>query len=1020
MLRSFYQNRAAVVFIILAVALAGILSFRSLPIALYPQTAKPRIEVRLDRFLISRDHFWDLHGKVLESKFLALSRVSDVKGWYHDSSASWSVEFDWGVDDDEAKSKVEAVVNGIVLPSDWGKFDVFFARHSGRIFLSISSETRSSDELYDVLADRVKSRIEKMPGADFAFLSEPSSEYIRITLNPDTLLALNISPLQVEETIRANKYNRSLGALQSKAGIQFSVLTEKAARSVEALKNLVISERGSRPIRILDVADVEVLSETPDYLIRGNGQRGLIAGASPKPDVNIAKFCDEFEALVRQGVGEVGEDITVDVLVNPSNFIQDAVENLGQAVLIGMLIATIVIFLFLSSLAHTLVVAVAIPLSLLGGFSVMRLVGMELNLISLGAMALAVGMVVDGSVVVLENVVRHYREKSPRTIREVLDVTVAAVVQVRTAVTASLLTTVVVFTPLVFTAPLAYAVLGDLAKVIVCVLLISYLVTLFIVPPLLTASSGGRTKARFLGSVAGRFQRVIGRAESIYLGMLRRLFERRALRRGFFLAVFGLGALGLYLVLAQVHREVMAEPDSDKVWLVLNFDQQKEVKDSEDRIIPIEQVLAREFGHRMTHFFANVWMSGGAILCNLKDKGDLADFKKSLEDRFTNTPEIKYSVNKWNPSALRLPNPPVARIGVEGGSYDRKRQVLADIMGVVERVDGVGRVETLPSVHLENSFRLKFDDVQLAVWHGAQANQVQSSIESMIGFALSEKKVRKLQQGSESISVKLGFPKDYLTSSTALGNLLLRIDDDIYPVRHFAQIESRQNYSAVYTSGGEEEALIEVWQKESYSGSREELSKSIREAISAAPIEKKQLIYHPTETEIDENILSLLYALLFALALVWIVISLQFGKASDVAIIMIAIPLGLIGVAYSLYVFRSTLSVNSMLGMILLCGTAVNNSIIFLDFFNKSSAQDGQRPVTERLLDTARLRFRPILITTLTTILGMLPIALGFGHGGEILQPLGIAVCGGLGVSTCLTLFTIPTVICAWHRKVAV
>ncbi len=172
-----------------------------------------------------------------------------------------------------------------------------------------------------------------------------------------------------------------------------------------------------------------------------------------------------------------------------------------------------------------------------------------------------------------------------------------------------------------------------------------------------------------------------------------------------------------------------------------------------------------------------------------------------------------------------------------------------------------------------------------------------------------------------------------------------------------------------------------------------------------------QFIFHETGVEIKKSLKSLLSALSLALLLIILVLLIQFGSFQQTFVIMTAIPLGIIGVSFSLYFFSSTLSVNSMLGIILLSGTAVNNSIIFVDFFNQHSAKENKQQLQDSLLQTASLRLSPILMTTFTTILGMLPIAIAYGSGGEVLQPLGIAVCGGLGFSTFLTLYVIPLIL---------
>lgn len=203
-----------------------------------------------------------------------------------------------------------------------------------------------------------------------------------------------------------------------------------------------------------------------------------------------------------------------------------------------------------------------------------------------------------------------------------------------------------------------------------------------------------------------------------------------------------------------------------------------------------------------------------------------------------------------------------------------------------------------------------------------------------------------------------------------------------------------------------------VWPKESLKDSLQETRKKIlQEMEKEENLESESIIFEDPGAEINESLESLLWALLFSVFLILFVLLLQFGTFKESSIIMLAIPFGVIGVSFSLYLFKSTLSLNSMLGMILLAGTAVNNSILYLDFFKNSYKKSSLDELKSCLLEAASLRFKPILITTLTTIFGMIPLALAFGDGGEVLQPLGISVAGGLGVSTFLVLVLLPLIL---------
>lgn len=1009
MLSSFYKNIASVFFIIIAMIVCGIISFKSLPVALYPQTVKPKIEVNLQNFKVSREHFKDIYGQFFESKILALKGVQELQGWYEESSARWTIEFDWGIKEEDAKIQIESIANGMYLPNDWAPFRVDFARHSGDIYLSITSPSHTEEQLYELIFEKVKYAIDKIPGAGFVFLSKPKEDKIKITLLQEHLISLNLKSSEVLQAIKDHKYDLALGTMESKTGDAVSIASLKAVYSLDDLKEMIVAKRGEKMIRLVDVAEVNIESEVPKYFVRGNGKRGLIAGARPNPNVNIAEFCDLFEQTVREKIAQIDPSIQIDVLINPSTFIKDAINNVSESVATGMLIAIFIIFLFLASFWQTFVVAITIPISLLGGFILMKAIHLEVNLISLGAMALAVGMVVDGSIVVIENIVRHLKERQPASYFETLDVILKSVIEVRSAVIASLLTTVIVFAPLVFTAPLAYAVLGDLAKVVVCVLIIASFVSIMIVPALMLFRPKASDSKTGIKKISYIFQFFIEYLEKKYILLLSFLMNKPHHKKAVFLFLCLLFVAGGYLVIKNVKREIVAEPDSDKIWLVADFMDESDAEKSEEKFIPIEKTIQKEFGDKITHFYSNIWTKGGAILCNLKNKNDLPAFRKALEDRFTNTPDTKFFVEPWTPSALRLPHPSLVGLSIEGMPYEQKIEALQKIVEVVQRVDGVGRAKDYPYAQMKQSFKLTFDDELL--YRLETGLSIKSQIEETIKLALTDEFIKSLPTKQIPLPLYAGFPKKMISSEAALEHFLIREGENIFPVRHFARIDHSQRFATLFTDAGKEVAKMEVKEKASFEGSKTKLKEEVLAAIEKSLVPRENMVFFDPSEEINQNILSLVYALFIALVLIWIVISLQFGSIKQVGIIMLAIPLGMIGISFSLYLFNSSICVNSMLGMILLCGTAVNNSIIFIDFYNQLKATQKDLHLSEIILKTASLRLRPILITTLTTILGMIPIAFGFGHGGEILQPLGIAVCGGLGVSTFLTLFVIPLIL---------
>jgi multidrug efflux pump subunit AcrB len=279
-------------------------------------------------------------------------------------------------------------------------------------------------------------------------------------------------------------------------------------------------------------------------------------------------------------------------------------------------------------------------------------------------------------------------------------------------------------------------------------------------------------------------------------------------------------------------------------------------------------------------------------------------------------------------------------------------------------------------------------------------------IYDLVRYRLKERELFVTYLDAESIPVKMGFPEREWEGPQDISDLQIKVEDKVLPVRQFFTLAREKKWDTIYTKRGKELVSLAVKVKDSYTTKKEQVKKEVLKAIGKMNIDHSMLNFLDTEKEINENILSLVLAMTISLLLVWLIVNLQFASFSQSLIVMMVIPLGFVGASVALLLSGCPLSINSMLGLILLCGLAVNHSILYVDFFNAKRAVGGDN--YDSILAAADLRFRPIMLTKLTTILASLPIALSLGTGGEVLQALGITICGGLAISIPLTLYAVP------------
>ena len=1012
-----YKNPLIAVLIAFFIIVVGIKNYLGLPIALYPNTSKAVIRAYIDFRDISLIDFKAKYGTKVERALSSLENVEFVDGSYENGSAFWDTHFSWDVKTKKAEKDIEDVLSQLngMLPEAWGRFHSY-PRNSqnSEIAVSLSSGVFSQAELQKKFESRALGELESIKGVEGVGFFLPGKEYVRIELKPSLMEALGLSPDRIKKILFEKRYDEDLGQFDLGKN-HYHLLIPKRSKSLEELRNTLLYSQGGKHFRLEDFSEISIQTKHFSNLMKANGKKALVAFASVKSSGNISYVAEKVIETLERARDEVDSNISLNLLLNPSSFIEEAVKNVFLSILLGILIATLVIFLFLGSLSHTFVVALSIPLSVIGGFSLMALLGIEINLISLGALALSVGMVVDGAIVVLENIAKDLELKKPRNLKERSGLFFNSVAQIRSAVIASLLTTIIVFAPLSFTAPLANALLGDLAKVMVCVLVISVLVTLYLIPPILLffRSTQVEIKKKGIYFFSFIFSSFLKKVESSYLSSLRFFIRSRKATYFFFTSLFLLLFSSLFVLLFHVKREIIATPDSDKIWLFVNYQEEKTMEESEEFVSKeVESLLERDFSSYYSHYFTQVRKWNSSVLLTLKDKSLQDEIKVKLERVFHNTARVRFHVMPWNPTSLKIPKEPLVDILISPEDKEEGQKILKSLSEIFSKKDFIGETVMNPSPHRSSYYEMKMDHEKISRIKEEMNVDLASVISSSTKVFVDQDFLYPISIGEKDYDIFLSYPEGLIETVEDFKNILFKIDGRYYPLRNFAYLEKKEQEAELSTRHGRPYYQAKVWVKSAFEKDRETLKEKLLEEIkNHKDINLSALSFEETGKEINESLYSLLNAFFIALFLVLFVLVFLFGSFKQSFVIMLAIPLGFVGVSFSLYVFSSTLSLNSMLGLILLSGTAVNNSILLTDVFNKIYCLSSLEELEDSLLRAASLRFRPILITTLTTILGMFPIALALDSGGKVLQPLGIAVCGGLGVSTLLTLFVIPLVL---------
>jgi HAE1 family hydrophobic/amphiphilic exporter-1 len=1031
--KSLYSSPLRVYLCLGILALAGVISGIKLPVSLFPNSSKPVVSVSVSYGNSTADEFLRTYGSGLEAQLRAINtsevQVEKLKASYGTDQVSYSAEFKWGSPQRGALREVEAVANAYA-----GRFSSEVRdslrvdsreENSGFLAVSFYSDARSLDEVYNIIEPVLMPLVSKVSDAENPGIWNPSDKEVRVELDAERMASLQLLPRDISEALSRSLSGFSGGSVT--VGLQqFSIQMPRLAQQLDDISSIPVTTPGGQTVHLGDVAKVDFGPRTSgSNIMKTSGAPSLILWASPRPGGNIKRMSEEIMDAVRAAAPDFPKDIQYKVLVDPSEFINNAIQNVLHEVAIGAFLAVCVLFLFIGSLRNVVTAAIEIPLSMVLAFILMRFSGMNLNLISLGGLALSAGMNVDASVVVMENIFRHF-EELPKGTRlsyaDKLKVLTRAVSEVRFAVIASTIASLVVFLPLAFTSDLTYAILGDLAKTVVFSHGLSAFVALILVPTvrlqLMSLGMAGKGGATVEKPVHSPIEPQIRKLEEAYGRALGKFISSPKIK---WLTYGGSAAVLAALVafaLPRLPKEILGKPDTDRMMVGMNVRGNTMIKQMEAQAAELEARFLAKFGSSIDYTFSQVHGPNGAwIMARLKDKSEMRDLWKKLEAEFVDTPFVKFWVSPWNPAELPIPDPPQMRLVVRGGSIEDRAETARQLKNALDEKKVLPRIWSNPEVERLQAIVLRPNIEQWSALRKNGSSLSPGDLADLTRVATEGRRIGQLSVDSRATDVYLRYPDGLASSVEDLASLPIGVGSKLVPLKALTRIAIEDSPPTIFRE--DERELVAITGRKNETDDRSVADKGLKLAeqvvadwkakqASAASSGRAQpaVYFEDAEVELNDALKQLAIAVALSILAIFVTLLIQFGSFMSALLVLVAVPLGFIGVLTALTVFRSTLSLNSVLGVILLNGLAVANSIILVDFL-KRLVDQGMDPV-EAAVTAGRKRLRPILITSLTTILGMLPIAIGMGDGGRILQPLGIAVSGGLWVSMGLTLFVVP------------
>jgi CzcA family heavy metal efflux pump len=1014
----------------IAVFVLGLVSLVQLPIDMLPDIQIPSVT--------SVTYFTgagplDMEQSVTVPIERAVSSVNDVD--YIQSSTREGVSqvriyFNWGANTSEALIDIIQKLNRVMTTLPTGvsqpialKFDI---TNMPILTVALSSDM-DERQLYDIAYNIIEPQLEHLPGVASAFVTGGKIREIHVTVDRNRIEGSGITLNDVVTAVSTSNLIMPSGDL--KTGVfDFSLKTESQFNVVEPIGDIVVKNINGVAVRVRDIAKVEDSFMEQTEIVRTNGRHGVILRIQKTPGSNTIDVVDNVKKAMKD-LRDVPNSITSSTALDQSVYIRDSISGLVREGALGAILAVLVIIVFIRNLRSTIIIFIAIPLSILVTFIFFRFSGISLNTMTLGGLALGIGRLVDDSIVELENISRHYtlsKKENTSKIKATLD----AAIEVAGPIFISTLTTVIVFLPVVFLTGIAKLLFIPLVLTITVALFASFFVSRTVTPLLcFKILQGEREVDENSKKLSDRLQistrNFFEGIDNLYEKTLRTALRHK---RRVVIAVVAVSVLSFGLF-KYVGSEFFPDSDENQFRINVKLPVGTRVEETEKFVEKIEKIVKDNVPEASTVVSdIGVPNAKSGSMSGANSGSHAANVQVSLIPGSERDRDVFQIVKELRPKVLSLPGAQIfinsggimknlmnfgsaapIDVTILGYDFETSNRLAKQISEIVKSVQGttdvqISRDNNLPEVRISVD-RLKAGTLGVSLQNVANtiATAMNGSVASLYSDPLTGNQYNMLVRLSQDYRNDIDDIKK-LTVSTPSGKLV--------PLENIVDI--RMSQSPVQIDRKYQQRLVDVTanvEGRDLGSVAEEIGQKLTTIDKPAGFDIK--LSGNVEQQ-SKTFSSLIITLLLAIVLVYMIMASQFQSLLDPFIIMFTVPLGVVGVVWMLFLTNTTLSVTSFEGIIVMIGIVVSNGILLVDYMNRLRKNGVE--LHEAVTRGGKTRLRPILMTTLATVLGLLPMAMGIG--GESSQaPLAIAVIGGLTVSTVLTLLFVPVLYTIFEER---
>lgn len=1005
-LTSFAVNYPVTVLMaILGILLLGVISYQKLGIDLFPDLTSPRVFVEIKSGESPPEEMEKLFVEKIEGVAIRQSGVVEVSSVTTTGSSQITVEYAWSKDMDEAYLDLQKALTSYSQNSEIDEMTIsqYDPNTQPVMIVGVSHESvRDMNELRKVASNYIRNELVRLEGIADVELSGVEESEVRIDTDPYKLDAFGYTTEQLSQIIQS--YNRSIsGGTIIETGLEYVVKGVSLLTQKEDFENLIIGYKtpvtGSTSvdkaaIYLRDIATVSYANKDPENIVRINGERCLGLSIYKETRYNTVKAVEEIKKEFDQ-ISKALPGYHFTIVTNQGNFIRTAIDEVENTLLVGILLAIVILFIFLRRVGTTLIVSVAIPISIIATFNLMYFNGLTLNIMTLGGLALGAGMLVDNAIVVMENIFRNHENGMSAK-----EAAIVGTAEVGGAITSSTLTTIVVFLPIVYMHDASGELFKDQAWTVAFSLISSLAVAIFLVPMLyhrmfMKKAMSVPKGARFEG----------------YGNFITRLLPYRW---SIIIASMVLMLLS-FLLVPFIGSEFMPKTDSKEFTVNLKMPQGTSLERTSSAVASMEKMVKELLEDNVESIYSHIGPSTDGSTSSVYEGENTATVKVIMK------PDAKYmasqavtAIAQWyagNPqievtfsqdesalqSILGTDEAPIV-IEVRGTELSEIQKITKEVEASVKDVPGLYNFQTNVEAGSPEI------NVMVDRFRAGSYSMSVSDIVNQVTAKLTGESAGQIDKDGEMQDITIHLPK---IGVTALGDMILKNGTKEIRLYEIAKLTESVAPTEIYRRN-----QIRVGKVMAEIDKKASLNK-----VVAAIQEKVASISLPTDYSIkvageeqkrEESMTNLKFALLLSIVLVYMVMASQFESLIHPLIILLTIPFAIVGTILLFFILGESFNMMALIGIIMLGGIAVNDSIILIDRINQLRMSGMDKHAAIALGSQQRLR--PIMMTSIITVIALLPLTFGFGESVSLRAPMALAVIGGMVTSTLLTIVVIPCV----------